>query len=179
MTDDWKPIDNQQSEKDNPERWTLNLWTPTRFPIEHEKLWKRMKETVNGYYWGKDLVRRKFLWLCLIPASILAAFCLDDCGNKADKGLEEVTYRLKWLFNISVVGDLYADVHGIFSGLYIHWRGLAWNSWAITTTGAPLDTARMTWSADATPNWAEYCHYSEGRGGLGTIQSEVSPMSPV
>ena len=61
------------------------------------------------------MVRRKILWLCLIPASILAAFSLDGCGNKPDKGLEEVTYRLKWLFNISVVGDLYTDVHGIFA----------------------------------------------------------------
>ena len=60
-------------------------------------------------------MRRKILWLCLIPASILAAFSLDGCGNKPDKGLEEVTYRLKWLFNISVVGDLYTDVHGIFA----------------------------------------------------------------
>jgi NitT/TauT family transport system substrate-binding protein len=29
--------------------------------------------------------------------------------------VEHVTYRLKWLFNISVVGDLYADVHKIFA----------------------------------------------------------------
>lgn len=26
-----------------------------------------------------------------------------------------MTYRLKWLFNVSVVGDLYADAHGIFA----------------------------------------------------------------
>jgi NitT/TauT family transport system substrate-binding protein len=61
------------------------------------------------------LVRQKVLWLCLIAASVLAAFSLDGCGKKADKGLEKVTYRLKWLFNISVVGDLYTDVHGIFA----------------------------------------------------------------
>jgi NitT/TauT family transport system substrate-binding protein len=29
--------------------------------------------------------------------------------------LTPVTYRLKWLFNTSVVGDLYADVHGAFA----------------------------------------------------------------
>jgi NitT/TauT family transport system substrate-binding protein len=29
--------------------------------------------------------------------------------------LTQVTYRLKWLFNTSVVGDLYADVHGAFA----------------------------------------------------------------
>ena len=27
---------------------------------------------------------------------------------------DKVNYRLKWLFNSSVVGDLYADVHGFF-----------------------------------------------------------------
>jgi NitT/TauT family transport system substrate-binding protein len=32
-----------------------------------------------------------------------------DCGD-----LTPVVYRLKWLFNTSVVGDLYADVHGAF-----------------------------------------------------------------
>lgn len=60
-------------------------------------------------------MRQKILWLCLIAASILTAFSAGGCDKKADKGLEEVTYRLKWLFNISVVGDLYADVYGIFA----------------------------------------------------------------
>jgi NitT/TauT family transport system substrate-binding protein len=46
---------------------------------------------------------------------VIAAFSLGGCGKKADKDLEEVTYRLKWLFNISVVGDLYTHVHGIFA----------------------------------------------------------------
>jgi NitT/TauT family transport system substrate-binding protein len=32
-----------------------------------------------------------------------------DCGD-----LTPAVYRLKWLFNTSVVGDLYADVHGAF-----------------------------------------------------------------
>ena len=64
---------------------------------------------------AKILVRQKIPWLCVIAASILAAFFSGGCGKKADKGLEHVTYRLKWLFNISVVGDLYTDVHGIFA----------------------------------------------------------------
>lgn len=34
-----------------------------------------------------------------------------DCRDSAP-----VVYRLKWLYNISVVGDLYADVHGAFAG---------------------------------------------------------------
>jgi len=39
---------------------------------------------------------------------------LGACGEK-DQPAEEVTYRLKWLFNISVVGDLWADAHGNFA----------------------------------------------------------------
>jgi NitT/TauT family transport system substrate-binding protein len=35
------------------------------------------------------------------------------CGQ-TEKG-EEVHYRLKWLYNVSVVGDLYADAHGHFA----------------------------------------------------------------
>ena len=31
------------------------------------------------------------------------------------RGAEQLTYRLKWLFNTSVVGDLYADAHGDFA----------------------------------------------------------------
>jgi len=38
---------------------------------------------------------------------------LSACSEK-EQPLEEVNYRLKWLFNVSVVGDLWADVHGHF-----------------------------------------------------------------
>jgi NitT/TauT family transport system substrate-binding protein len=37
------------------------------------------------------------------------------CAQEADKPLEEVSYRLKWLFNISVVGDLYTNDSGLFA----------------------------------------------------------------
>jgi len=60
-------------------------------------------------------VRKETLWLCLIAASILTPFLLGACDKRAEDTLEHVTYRLKWLFNISVVGDLYAEVHGIFA----------------------------------------------------------------
>ena len=43
------------------------------------------------------------VWLFLIGRT-------GDCGE-----LVPVAYRLKWLFNTSVVGDLYADVHGAFA----------------------------------------------------------------
>ena len=42
------------------------------------------------------------VWLFLLGRA-------GDCGD-----LTPVVYRLKWLFNTSVVGDLYADVHGAF-----------------------------------------------------------------
>lgn len=35
-------------------------------------------------------------------------------GIKIAEASEDVTYRLKWLFNASVIGDIYADVHGHF-----------------------------------------------------------------
>jgi NitT/TauT family transport system substrate-binding protein len=37
------------------------------------------------------------------------------CGQEEKQKEKEVNYRLKWLFNVSVVGDLYADVHGHFA----------------------------------------------------------------
>ncbi len=39
-----------------------------------------------------------------------AILCITDC---ADAG-EKLDYRLKWLFNTSTVGDLYADTQGFF-----------------------------------------------------------------
>ncbi len=42
---------------------------------------------------------------------LLSLLFLFACGPKE----QEVNYRLKWLFNVSVVGDLYADVQGIFA----------------------------------------------------------------
>jgi NitT/TauT family transport system substrate-binding protein len=44
---------------------------------------------------------------------LLLIFVLSACSEK-EQPLEEVNYRLKWLFNISVVGDLWADAHGNF-----------------------------------------------------------------
>jgi len=42
----------------------------------------------------------------------LCVFILIACSSTVTA--EEVTYRLKWLFNTSVVGDLYAKDHGYF-----------------------------------------------------------------
>ncbi len=51
-----------------------------------------------------------FLFLIAICFSLL--FSLP--GIKTAEASEDVTYRLKWLFNASVIGDIYADVHGHF-----------------------------------------------------------------
>ena len=45
---------------------------------------------------------------------LLLIFVFSACSEK-EQPLEEVNYRLKWLFNISVVGDLWADAHGNFA----------------------------------------------------------------
>jgi NitT/TauT family transport system substrate-binding protein len=50
----------------------------------------------------------EFLGCVVVCLLILAA-----CGERHPK--DEVAYRLKWRFNISVVGDLWADAHGNFA----------------------------------------------------------------
>jgi NitT/TauT family transport system substrate-binding protein len=57
----------------------------------------------------RKLSRSSLLFLTLILVLLLAA-----CGKK-DQPLEEVNYRLKWLFNISVVGDLWGLEHGNYA----------------------------------------------------------------
>ena len=44
---------------------------------------------------------------------LLLIFGLSACSEKGQP-LEEVNYRLKWLYNVSVVGDLWADAQGNF-----------------------------------------------------------------
>ncbi|NOR11365.1 MAG: nitrate ABC transporter substrate-binding protein [Desulfovibrionaceae bacterium] len=54
-------------------------------------------------------MKRQFL--AFITISILALFAVTTAN--AEK--KELNYRLKWLFNSSVAGDIYADVHGYFA----------------------------------------------------------------
>ena len=56
----------------------------------------------------------------VLTIALLLIFVLSDCSEKKEP-LEEVNYRQKWLFNISVVGDIWADAHGNFerSGLKV------------------------------------------------------------
>ena len=51
-----------------------------------------------------------FLFLFSICFSLL----LSSPGVGLTEASEAVAYRLKWLFNASVIGDIYADVHGHF-----------------------------------------------------------------
>jgi NitT/TauT family transport system substrate-binding protein len=55
---------------------------------------------------------RKSLLFAL--TAVLMFFFTTDT-HAAENKLEEVTYRLKWLFNASVVGDLWADANGNFT----------------------------------------------------------------
>jgi NitT/TauT family transport system substrate-binding protein len=57
----------------------------------------------------RQRLRTRFV---LISATLFFLFFTACSGKK--QPLEEVSYRLKWLFNISVVGDLWADAHGNF-----------------------------------------------------------------
>lgn len=50
---------------------------------------------------------KKAAWVSLLMVGLAA---LTPSASMA----EQLNYRLKWLFNASVVGDLYADVHGYF-----------------------------------------------------------------
>ncbi|MCP4345053.1 MAG: ABC transporter substrate-binding protein [Desulfobacterales bacterium] len=57
----------------------------------------------------------KFQRIFLIAIAIMAVL-ITGCSKKAEENVPEfVTYRLKWLFNASVAGDIYSDVHGIFT----------------------------------------------------------------
>ena len=50
-----------------------------------------------------------------LVAGVILILMAGGCNRKADTPLEEVNYRLKWLFNASVVGDLFADDAGLFA----------------------------------------------------------------
>ena len=61
-------------------------------------------------------MQRKLLQrMGLLRAMMILILILAGCAQDEKKPLEEVNYRLKWLFNISVVGDLYAHDSGLFA----------------------------------------------------------------
>ncbi|MGD9149623.1 MAG: ABC transporter substrate-binding protein [Desulfobacterales bacterium] len=59
--------------------------------------------------------RYLFHQLGLPAIGMILILILAGCAPEAEKPLEEVNYRLKWLYNISVVGDLYALDSGLFT----------------------------------------------------------------
>lgn len=55
--------------------------------------------------------------LTLMPYPLMAIvllLILSACRPVPETDADRVTYRLKWLFNVSTAGDLYADQQGIF-----------------------------------------------------------------
>ncbi len=55
------------------------------------------------------MTRRTSFWRCV------AGICLLYAIMPMSVAAAELTYRLKWLFNASVVGDIYADARGMFA----------------------------------------------------------------
>lgn len=50
-----------------------------------------------------------------LPAALVLAVLIGLFSAGTGAAGDTITYRLKWLYNTSVVGDLYADVHQFFS----------------------------------------------------------------
>ncbi len=59
--------------------------------------------------------RKRVQKLGLLKVAMIFILILGGCAQDADEPMEEVSYRLKWLFNVSVVGDLYAHDSGLFA----------------------------------------------------------------
>jgi NitT/TauT family transport system substrate-binding protein len=51
---------------------------------------------------------------CTVLVSFLSIFQLFTALSAEAEAAEKVSYRLKWLFNMSVAGDIYADEHQYF-----------------------------------------------------------------
>lgn len=65
---------------------------------------------------GKELKNmRNNLRIIVLSLVLIIIIMPSGCGKK-NKEMTKVSYRLKWLFNTSVAGDIYADVHGFFVG---------------------------------------------------------------
>ena len=60
-------------------------------------------------------MRRFMHVLILISFSCGLLLLPGGCGTRPEETPVQVAYRLKWLFNISVVGDLYAEAQGYFA----------------------------------------------------------------
>ncbi|MBU1053317.1 MAG: ABC transporter substrate-binding protein [Proteobacteria bacterium] len=54
------------------------------------------------------------LRIIVLLVTLITIFMPSGCTEK-NKDMTKVAYRLKWLFNTSVAGDIYADAHGFFA----------------------------------------------------------------
>jgi len=79
------------------------------------------------------LLAHQYKRLAWIIAAAVTLTMTAACGKPQDT-TEALVYRLKWLFNISVIGDVYSDAHGLFKE-----RGLAVT---IKEGGPELDAIR-------------------------------------
>ncbi len=59
--------------------------------------------------------QQRFCQISLPVIGIILILLLVGCTSENKNPLEEVNYRLKWLYNISVVGDLYTLDSGLFA----------------------------------------------------------------
>lgn len=56
-------------------------------------------------------IYKKTILMIMALCVLIVAFA---CVSRENPPLENINYRLKWLFNISSAGDIWADVHGHF-----------------------------------------------------------------
>jgi NitT/TauT family transport system substrate-binding protein len=63
---------------------------------------------------GKADVKCYKVFTALTLFALCVFWFLSGCDKSEEPVENVVTYRLKWLFNVSVAGDLYADDHGLF-----------------------------------------------------------------
>jgi NitT/TauT family transport system substrate-binding protein len=61
----------------------------------------------------KGILKNKVISRTMMVIVVLALVWPNFVGSA--EAIEQATYRLKWLFNASVIGDLYADVHNLFA----------------------------------------------------------------
>jgi NitT/TauT family transport system substrate-binding protein len=59
------------------------------------------------------IIKKAVFVIAMLIVLLLAPIWLESFGSAGAQ--EQATYRLKWLFNASVVGDIYTDVHHIFA----------------------------------------------------------------
>lgn len=78
--------------------------------------WRTSKKSVGGHRLACTLNR---FGITKILFFFIAFSLLSSHTGYSAENLEQLTYRLKWLFNTSVIGDLYADRQGLFEAQHL------------------------------------------------------------